>query len=310
MTTPEAHASVTRLELADLVAWQAHTGLLRRPVRSQAALGLGSHQSIFRGQGMEFDEVRLYQAGDDVSRIDWRVTARTQQTHVKLFREERERPVLQCMDYRPAMFFATRGRLKAVQATHLAALLCWAVVKRGDRLGGVVFSAREHHEVRPARGRHGVLRWLQQCVTTSHHVAVRQPAHDATDRLGHMLVRLRYLARPGTTLMLFSDFRGLNEDLLPQFRLLARHCECLLCHVYDPLERQLPETGGLLTASDGQRRVYLDTDNSRLQAQVTAHFSARQAMLETLAEQPRLHLLNAPTDVAVADIVAHARLWA
>ncbi len=309
MTTPEAHAPATRVELADLVAWQAHAGLLHRPVSSQAASGIGSHQSRFRGQGMEFDEVRMYQAGDDVSRIDWRVTARTQQTHVKLFREERERPVLQCMDYRPAMFFATRGRLKAVQATHLAALLCWAVVKRGDRLGGVVFSSRTHHEVRPARGRHGVLRWLQQCVAASHHAAVRQPEHDAADNLGRMLIRLRYLARPGTTLMLFSDFRGLNEELLPQFRLLARHCECLLCHIYDPLECQLPEVEGWLAASDGQRRVHLDMGDPRLQVQVATHFSARQAMLETLAEQPRLHLLRVPTDAAVADIVAHARLW-
>ena len=101
----------------------------------------GAYLSALRGRGMEYDESRPYQAGDDIRTLDWLVTARTGKPHTKLFREERERPVIVAVDYRPAMFFATQGSFKSVQAARCAALLAWRAAQQGDRLGGFIFSA-------------------------------------------------------------------------------------------------------------------------------------------------------------------------
>ena len=126
------------------------------------ALQTGQYQSPFKGRGMEFDEARLYQAGDDVRSIDWRVTARTGKPHTKLYREERERAVILCVDYRAPMFFATRGAFKSVIAAKLAGILSWSASHNGDRLGGLIFSETTHQEIRPQRGKLAVLHYLQQ----------------------------------------------------------------------------------------------------------------------------------------------------
>jgi uncharacterized protein (DUF58 family) len=111
-----------------------------------AARQSGNYLSRFKGRGMEFDEARQYQPGDDVRTLDWRVTARTGKPHTKLFREERERAVLAWVDMRPTMFFATRGAFKSVIAARAAALIAWSTNQQGDRLGSLVFNADNHHE--------------------------------------------------------------------------------------------------------------------------------------------------------------------
>jgi hypothetical protein len=125
----------------------------------------GAYLSKLKGRGMEFDEARLYQPGDDIRTIDWRVTARTGKTHTKVFREERERPVFISVDYRPTMAFATRGVFKSVQAAKLAALLAWAAQQHGDRIGGQIFTDFACQELKPQNGKHAVLRFLNALVS-------------------------------------------------------------------------------------------------------------------------------------------------
>ena len=127
----------------------------------------GNYLSRFKGRGMEFDEARLYQPGDDVRTMDWRVTARTGKPHTKLYCEERERAVLTWVDMRPTMFFATRGAFKSVIAARAAALLGWSANRQGDRLGGLVFNADTHHELRPKRGKSATLKMMQLISTAS-----------------------------------------------------------------------------------------------------------------------------------------------
>ena len=120
----------------------------------------GGFVSRFKGRGMEFDETRLYQPGDDIRSIDWRVTARSGSTPTKLYREERERPVFISVDNRANMHFATRGVFKSVQAAKLAALLAWVAQQKGDRIGGQTFTDTACTEIKPQNGKHGVLRFF------------------------------------------------------------------------------------------------------------------------------------------------------
>lgn len=253
----------------------------------------GDYQSPFKGRGMEFDESRLYQAGDDIRNIDWRVTARSGKTHTKLFREERERQVFVWVDLRASMFFATKGKYKSVIASRMAGLLAWSAVHHGDRVGGVIFSDDNHHELKPKRGKGGALRLINQLV--------QHPAWDNSDSVKRdptagirSLVRLRRVARPGSLIFLLSDFRNLDEKMESQLVLLSRHTDIVMVFIYDQLEQALP-AAGLYRVSNGQQELMLDTyDRERIET-YHAHFEQHRLRLEQLAKIRSIHLISCST---------------
>ena len=112
----------------------------------------GMNRSKFKGRGMDFSEVRNYQPGDDARHIDWRVTAKTQKPHTKIFSEEKEKPIHIITDIRPNMFFG-RDTLKSVSACYIAATLAWACIKNDDRAGGIIFGPNDHKEIKPKKVR-------------------------------------------------------------------------------------------------------------------------------------------------------------
>ena len=254
----------------------------------------GDYQSPFRGRGMEFDESRLYQPGDDIRNIDWRVTARTGKTHTKLFREERERPVFVWMDLRRPMHFATRGRYKSVQAAQLAALIAWSALNNGDRVGGVIFSEHEHHELKPQRGKTAVLRLINRIVNDA---AWSLPASAGGDRqsLEHALQRLRRVARPGSLIFLISDFRELDSQAEIPLTRLCRHNEVVMLFIYDRLEEELPPPGRYRVVDSG-REFLVDTSDSHLAGQYRQQFRARLDRLQQLSRLNHIILVPCRTD--------------
>ncbi|MDP1970235.1 MAG: DUF58 domain-containing protein, partial [Methylobacter sp.] len=228
--------SVSLKTLVDLARPAAGLNLKHSAIRSGQS---GGYVSRFKGRGMEFEEARGYQPGDDIRSIDWRVTARTGETHTKVFREERERPVFISVDNRPAMHFATRGVFKSVLAAKLAGLLAWAAQHHGDRIGGQIFTGSVCRELKPQNGKHAVLRFLNAISNQDDYNRLDQ----ATITLEHVLARLMQHARPGSLVYIISDFRGINDQVESYLAKLSRHCEVVLIFVYDPLESHLPEKG-------------------------------------------------------------------
>ncbi|MFI3179373.1 MAG: DUF58 domain-containing protein, partial [Methylococcaceae bacterium] len=232
--------SVSLKTLIDLAKQATRINLHHAQNRSQQS---GGYVSPFKGRGMEFDETRLYQPGDDIRSIDWRVTARTGKTHTKVFREERERPVFISVDDRLTMQFATRGVFKSVLAAKLAGLLAWAAEYHGDRIGGQIFSELECRELKPQNGRHAVLRFLSTIVGKTNLTSlVNEVGTTALPKitLEQVLARLTQHARPGSLVYVISDFRGINEQTETYLAKLAQHCEVVLIFIYDPLESSLP----------------------------------------------------------------------
>lgn len=204
----------------------------------QPARGRGGNQlSKFKGRGMEFDEVRHYQNGDDIRAIDWRVTARTGQTHTKLFREEKERPVLFVTDFSPTMQFGSTFLYKSVQAAHITALLAWQAAYRGDRVGGLVFNQHSHSEIKPGGRDKGVLRLLHALVNTQNSAS----AEPATGAFAANMKRLRQLLKTGAQVYLLSDFHQLEESQLGELRTLTQHNAVQAILLSDPLEIALPD---------------------------------------------------------------------
>jgi uncharacterized protein (DUF58 family) len=242
----------------------------------------GPNKTNFRGRGIDFEEVRAYQPGDDIRTIDWRITARTGEAHTKLFREERERQVLVTVDQSNSMFFGSQHSFKAVLAARLAALLSWAALQRGDRIGGLVFSEKEHHEFRPRRSRRSVLALLNAICEMN--AALPLPPSASPSGFAEVLMDLRRIARPGSSLFIISDFRGaLEEGALEQLYQLSRHQEITALHCSDALERTLP-TAGRYAVTDGNGRINLHTGNRVLRETFASRFR------EQLAELKRQYL--------------------
>lgn len=247
----------------------------------------GGYVSHFKGRGMEFDESRLYQPGDDIRCIDWRVTARSGKTHTKIFREERERPIFISVDYRRTMSFATRGVFKSVQAAKLAALIAWAGQQQGDRIGGQIFADEGCLELKPIGGKHGVLRLFNALVNPSY--SCRSAV--AIDRVWARLVEH---AKPGSRVYLISDFRGLSETAEKYLRKLSRHCEVVLIMVYDPLEKSLPKKGRY-RFTDETRDVVVDTGDQQLVAQYQSRFQRHFEAVTLLGKKMGMAFLECHT---------------
>ena len=251
----------------------------------------GGHQSTFKGRGIEFDESRLYQPGDDLRTIDWRVTARTGEPHTKIFREERNRPIIAWVDLRREMMFATHGVYKAVIAAECAAIVAWSAIAHGDRLGGLVFSDTDHHELRPRLGRASALR-LFQLITDSWHAPTAATPHAPA---AGSLQRLTRVARPGSLVFLVSDFRDLDADGERHLRRLAVHSDLLLMHVYDQLEAELPPPGRY-RIHDGTQARPIETSRAAVREHYAGQFERRRERLMRLQKLPGVAVVECRTD--------------
>lgn len=300
-----AENSAVSIDLASLIALRRESnGFSLRP-RQVRSLQSGGYLSRIRGRGMEFAEVRAYQPGDDIRSIDWRVTARSGKPHTKQFQEERERPVLLAVDYRRPMFFATRGCFKAVQASKLAALLAWRSLGQGDRIGAFLFSEDRHCELRPQLGKVGVLSLLRQMVSDP---AWQRPLHqpfEPQQRLAQTLMRLRRVARPGSLILLVSDFAQWDEQVEKQLSLLSRNNDLGLIFNYDPLEEELPLAGSY-RVSDGQRDLTISTLDERGRRGYRLRFAAHRQQIEQFCQRNRSLFLACATDQNPLDCLQQA----
>ncbi len=266
----ELAADGIRLDLPQLLKYQRHTQLLDlSPAQTIQNKLAGSYLAKSKGRGMEFDEVRHYQTGDDVRTIDWRVTARTGKVHTKLFREEKERPVFILTDLGRSMQFGSTLLLKSVQAAHLAALIAWHVKKTGDKLGGLLFHQHAIRELKPAGRSVAVLRYLHQLIELQQQ-AILQLASPAVAgfELADALGQIRRLVRPGSLVFIISDFQSVNEQALRHLQAIRLHNEVRICHITDPLEHALPiSASGVAAVSAGIAPVTLDLSDRQLQQQ-------------------------------------------
>jgi len=223
----------------------------------------GEHLSRFKGQGIDFAEHRQYQPGDDPRTIDWRVTARRGRPHTRVYHEDIERPILILCDQSINMFFGSQHAFKSVRAAEIAALLCWAGLQQGDRVGGIVFSDRQQQAIKPSRHHKQALRMLDGI--NSYNQSLQLPQRDpASVSLNDALLELRRIARPGSHCYLISDWRQFDHTSTQLLFELNRHCQLLVFQIFDPLETHLPP--GQFKLSNGDDELHVDTANQGLES--------------------------------------------
>jgi uncharacterized protein (DUF58 family) len=263
---------------------------------------------------MEFEESRLYQLGDDVRSIDWRVTARSGKLHTKLFHEELERPVLLLVDGSPSMRFGTRIRLKSVQACRYAALAAWSALRRGDRIGAIFTSPAGLQEVRPG-GRHPHLLSLLRRLSEWHNALLHEgealgwveERYPAAYPLHEALRTARRLAPPGSLIYIISDWIRLDTELLQLLGALKRHHDLRAVQVLDELEEQLPDSGtypvqGRDPGSGEAPLVWLDCGLPELRAQHELRFREHQQHLQSSLRSHGVPLISLRTQEDVHDL--------
>lgn len=274
--------------------------------KQQRALSqlIGQHKSLLKGRGLDFAEVRHYQAGDDIRSIDWRVTARSSKPHTKIFNEERERPVLIINDQRQAMFFGSQHCFKATLACYLSALFGWAAIQQGDRVGGLVFNDSNHKDCRPKASRKALLSFFQQCTDFNHqldsHTVVEKPTSES---LKETLIELRRVAKPGSHIILISDFSGFQDPgIEEQLHILARHCQLTALFIFDNLEKTLPSSG-YYNITNGVNKTSFFSGDKQLQKHYQDQFHEKLNALQQLFLRLKTPLIPIATHQAPLDVL-------
>jgi len=237
---------------------QSHTlGLASHHLVNSSFSGL--YASVFRGQGLNFEEVREYAEGDDIRNMDWKVTARTGEPHLKVFREERERSVMLCIDQGPHMNFGTRDSFKSVQAARAAALLGWAANGLHDRVGGILFGRQAQNQsfFRPTKDRRALWRLLKALTDTADESTSSPP-----QLLADTLTKANRGVGTGGLIFVIADFNQPLQDLRKSLSQLYQHHSVVLMPVDDPADRELPDMGQTLFRDAEGHLITVDTGDA------------------------------------------------
>lgn len=244
----------------------------------------GEYQSAFKGQGMEFSEVRAYTYGDDIRQIDWNVTARNGDPYIKIFEEEREQTLMLCVDISPSGFFGSRSQTKMELSIEICAVIAFSAIKNNDKVGLVLFSDKIEKVVPPKKGRTHVLRLIRELYTT-------EPTGKQTSLAGALSYVNRLLNRR-SIIVLASDFQDQNFE--KQHRITSQKHDLVNLVVNDRLEDELPDIGIVpFTDAETGKQQLIDTSSK------TVRENYRRKVLSESARLKEYFLKNKMDSVSV-----------
>jgi uncharacterized protein (DUF58 family) len=241
----------------------------------------GTYASVFRGQGLNFEEVREYREGDDIRNMDWKVTARINEPHLKVYREERERSVVLCVDKGPHMHFGTRGTFKYIQAARATALLGWAANTQGDRVGGILFGdvSEGIQHYRPTKDRRALWRLLHDLAEPSSRATLGE------DSLERILKRADRGAGTGALVFVIADFNERHSRLDRALGQLAQRHTVVLIPVDDEADQDLPAVGRVLFRAPDGRLLEIDANDPAGRERYRTDWRERRDNLKTTASR-------------------------
>jgi uncharacterized protein (DUF58 family) len=273
--------------------------LPRQPIHSILS---GRHASKLRGRGLNFEELRNYLPGDDPRNIDWKVTARTREPHVRVYTEEKDRTVWLLVDQRVSMFFGSRWKMKSVVAAEAAAAAAWRVLSQGDRVGALIFDDSDLQIVPPHRSEENVVRVLQQIIRKNHALNAKSAVQAGPEMLNRALQRVAAVARHDCLICLIGDGNGIDDDTRKYVTRLTEHNDVLSVFIYDPLEQSMPAAGRLVF-SDGFSQLEFNTGEKALRAAYGDDFQQRLERMRATSRRHAIPLLPVHTAAPVLEQV-------
>lgn len=246
----------------------------------------GQYESVFKGRGMQFDEVREYMPGDDIRTIDWNVTARTGRPHIKRFVEEREMTVLFAVDLSASGNFGTIQKTKNELAAEFCAVLSFAAMKNNDKVGLVIFTDEVEHYIPPKKGTKHILRLIRELLCF-------ESTGKGTD-INKVLEYIGKVTRKKTTIFLVSDF--LDQGFKRQLNLLNKRHDVIAVNVTDPAEKSLP-AAGLIEVTDAETgdKIIVDSSNKKFRQQFIETRREHELKTKDLLLSARVDCINITT---------------
>lgn len=289
------------VSLAQLMALQFQARDLSFVARQpQGSILAGNHASRLRGRGLNFDELRRYQPGDDLRHLDWRASLRTGKPVVRTFTEERDRPALIVVDQRMSMFFGSVRSFKSAVAAELGALAAWMVFNAGDRVGGLVFNDQRVDSVAPLRSRKRVEALCSRIVQQNAALTASNPDHEDDGQLDKVLQQCLAVAGHDHLICLVSDFAGAGPRTLQLMQQLSAHNDVIALQVYDPLALNVPSRGQL-RVTQGQLQVELAVNQRKVRQPLGDFLGGRLKDVANLLRRSQVPLLMISTALPAAD---------
>ncbi len=247
----------------------------------------GEYHSAFKGRGMSFSEVRDYTYGDDVRNIDWNVTARTGDTSIKVFEEERELTVMLLIDVSASSLFGTSGQFKSELITEIAAVIAFSATTNNDKVGAILFSDKIERYIPPKKGRKTILRIIRDLIT-------HETENQGTD-IKKALEYLNNIQKKRAIVFVLSDF--MDDDYEQALNIASRRHDIVGLHIYDKSEKELPNVGLLRIkdAETGKERV-LDTSMSSVRKEYAKWFSDHETIFKTVFSKSGSDVVSIQTD--------------
>ncbi len=272
------------------------------PQQPVSSILSGRYASRLRGRGLNFEEIRRYQPGDDIRTMDWKVTARTRSPHVRVYTEEKDRAVVLIVDQRINMFFGTRDKLKSVTAAELAALGAWRAVDVGDRVGAVVFNDTEIVDIRPQRSQQTVMSILGTIVRMNHALQADAQAESNPDMLNRALEKALQLVPHDALVVMVSDYFGVDERTEQLTAQMAEHNDVLALLVHDPIRLQPAEQR--VTVSDGSLQMEIDFADKGVREKLAENYYEEQQYITHFLNKLAAPLLMVSNE---GDVVTQVR---
>lgn len=277
----------------DLVSFKDRRFHFKHPSsKSVKSTRSGNHLSSFRGQGIELDSVRQYVAGDDIRSIDWKVTARTGFAHVKVFKEERERQIVLCVDLNSSMRFGTRNTFKSIQAARIAALLGWGGIEEKDRVSACFFGDVQAGFQYFAPKRSGksfcsLLKELSEEPKATHQVFLEEA-----------LQKISRKVHAGSLVYVISDFMDVSTSLMQDASLsfLSKKCDLVFISVNDPSDQFFSPVGMLGMESNSLEKVFIDTASLSGQKAYEKRWEERGERLKEITSKLKVPFLELTTE--------------
>ena len=249
---------------------------------------------------MNFEEIRHYLPGDDIRNMDWKVTARTRKPHVRVYTEERDRPVLLLIDQRITMFFGSRRNMKSNTAAEIAALAAWRVLSVGDRVGAIVFDDRDMTMIEPHRSSRRVMRILRAVVQKNHELALGKGIESNPGMINEVFERAAREAKHDYLVCSIGDGAGVDRETVRLATLLTAHNDMLAALVCDPLEADFPDAGKVAVA-ENELQLDVDSSDGKFRRMFKEDFEQRLQWIREMSRLRSIPLLPVHTAEGAAE---------
>ena len=296
LETPHKDGSGLFVTIEELLAQRRYAGeWLLSPYQHITSKQAGDVKSVFKGRGMEFEEIRAYNFGDDVRDIDWRVTARKQLPYTKLYTEEKDREVYVFLDFSPDMLFGTKHELKSVTAAKIASRIGWQCLKNKDRFGCLIFSSEKPILIKAQNSQANTMFIFKKIASLSQKI-IKTPNATYEISFKKAVQLLQQTIKHRAIVFILSDFHDFSTDLRDALVLLAKKADVSCVNIFDCLEK-MPPAAGEYMVQQGQKHLIFSSENSHFCQEYVSYFKKKHQKLKNFCKQFHLHYFEKTTDV-------------